>query len=536
MLVGMAMLFVAITVLSISSFQGVLKFRKLTKSIRVRATELPLAANLNDSIGDLRVSLFKYQNEKTLSRNRSNLQTSTLFLEDEFFLLERFRSDLIAVEDALKEYRQQLEQGRADANRLADNTGEMETVDRIEIGIAKIRYAYENVNWVFEDQSSMGLSDDLAVLQTDANRLPVFLKERLDAFHDDVRSEYHTWTALSAVLTLVAVVVLALLVYWVRVRLYNPLQQLIQGSRLVAAGDFDHKIELTTKDEVAELAGAMNAMTRRFKQIRDELDHKVQQRTKEVVQSEKLASVGFLAAGVAHEINNPLASIAWSAESLETRMQDLLDEMEPETSEDEALIDDIQEMNSYLQTIQSEAFRCKGITESLLDFSRLGEITKQETDLGELIDGVINMVKHLGKYRDKQIHFKRPPYVIANVNSQEIKQVVLNLITNSLDSLEAGGEVNVELLDEHNHAELVVTDNGCGMSPEVLKHLFEPFFTRRRDGQGTGLGLSITYQIVADHGGTITPYSEGKGKGSRFSVALPLNQDEKKKERELRAA
>jgi signal transduction histidine kinase len=111
---------------------------------------------------------------------------------------------------------------------------------------------------------------------------------------------------------------------------------------------------------------------------------------------------------------------------------------------------------------------------------------------------------------------------MAKVNPQEIKQVVLNLITNALDGLDAGGVVQVVLRRSAGMAELEVTDNGCGMTDEVMQHLFEPFFTRRRDGQGTGLGLSITYGIVQDHGGEIVPFSEGPGRGSRFLVTLPL--------------
>ena len=103
-----------------------------------------------------------------------------------------------------------------------------------------------------------------------------------------------------------------------------------------------------------------------------------------------------------------------------------------------------------------------------------------------------------------------------------MKQVVLNLITNSLDSLDPGGTVWVELRRIGNQAELLVRDNGCGMSAEVLKHLFEPFYTRRRDGKGTGLGLSITFRIIAEHGGTIEPTSGGPKKGSQMRVVLPV--------------
>jgi signal transduction histidine kinase len=166
---------------------------------------------------------------------------------------------------------------------------------------------------------------------------------------------------------------------------------------------------------------------------------------------------------------------------------------------------------------------------------------KHDTDLNELVQGVIDMLRHIGKYREKKIEFQATEYVVAPVNPQEMKQVVLNLITNGLDSLDPGGTVWVSLRKVAGQAELVISDDGCGMTEEVKEHLFEPFFTRRRDGSGTGLGLSITYRIVQDHGGRIVPFSEGAGKGTRMSVTLPLreegkNSHERKPESRLQAA
>jgi two-component system, NtrC family, sensor kinase len=310
--------------------------------------------------------------------------------------------------------------------------------------------------------------------------------------------------------------------------IFRPLRSLIQGSRRVAVErDFNHRIRLDTQDEVAELAEAMNAMTDQFQRVRDDLaqqirqrDEQVRQRTKEVVRSEKMASLGLLAAGVAHEINNPLTSVAGCAEALESRLHDII-------QDDDSLPDDqhnpeIDVLRKYLRRIQDEAFRCKEITDRLLDFSRLGDCQRQEIDLCELVEGVIAMVGHLGRYRHKQIQFQCHQAVVAKVNPQEMKQVVLNLITNALDSLDSGGTVYVDLRQSAKTVELEVTDDGCGMTDEVIQHLFEPFFTRRRDGQGTGLGLSITYGIIRDHGGEILPSSDGPGRGSRFLVILPL--------------
>jgi signal transduction histidine kinase len=133
------------------------------------------------------------------------------------------------------------------------------------------------------------------------------------------------------------------------------------------------------------------------------------------------------------------------------------------------------------------------------------------------------MVGHLEKYQGTTINFVPGETVIAPINDQEMKQVVLNLLTNGLESLPPGGSVTVEVRKHAGHAEIVFTDTGCGMTAEVQEHLFEPFFTRRRAGQGIGLGLSITYRIVADHQGQIDVYSEGPDRGSRFTVRLPLN-------------
>jgi signal transduction histidine kinase len=179
-------------------------------------------------------------------------------------------------------------------------------------------------------------------------------------------------------------------------------------------------------------------------------------------------------------------------------------------------------VHRYLGMIQTEAFRCKGITEKLLDFSRLGEVKRQNTDLHELVQGVIGMVRHLGKYQNRHIEFDPSEPVIALVNAQEIKQVVLNLVTNALDSVDDGGKLTIQLSRQADFAEMIFTDTGCGMTHEVLEHLFEPFFTRKRGGQGTGLGLSIVYRIVSEHGGQIEATSAGPGRGSQFHVTLPL--------------
>ncbi len=176
--------------------------------------------------------------------------------------------------------------------------------------------------------------------------------------------------------------------------------------------------------------------------------------------------------------------------------------------------------------IQEEAFRCKNITEKLLDFSRCNDITRERTDLSGLIQGVVDMIQHIGKYRGKTIVFHPREAVMAHVDSQEIKQVVLNLIVNALESMDHQGTLRIEARYNRGMAEIAFVDDGCGMDPDVLENIFEPFFTRRREGKGTGLGLSITHRIISQHDGEIMAVSPGAGAGSTFTVRLPIHPTE----------
>jgi signal transduction histidine kinase len=345
-------------------------------------------------------------------------------------------------------------------------------------------------------------------------------KELFGDFYEVVKmskGQYQTsriivWT--SAVIVLGMLCGLMLLFHrWV---LY-PVRLLQRGVRRVARGSFDYKIELDTGDEMQDLAEAFNDMTAKISLTYADLEQQVQERSRQLVRSERLAGVGFLAAGVAHEINNPLASIAFCSEALENRLGHILaDSANP----DHGVV------SNYLKMIQEEAFRCKSITEKLLDFSRCNDIKRERTDLASLIQGVVDMIRHIGKYRGKVIVFQAKEGVVAHVDSQEMKQVVLNLVVNALDSMETGGTLRIDTRYSHGMAEMIFSDNGCGMTPEVLENIFEPFFTRRKVGKGTGLGLSITHRIVSQHHGEIMASSPGEGKGATFKVRLPIHPSE----------
>lgn len=515
---GVVLLLVIVLTMSISSFQGTYAYRNLVRSLSKRAAELPLATALSKQVSNLRVSLAELENQAIWSAELKVLSPGSKRLELEF------EKDFEAVREIAAEYREKLaerEDGHEDEDEsIGDSSREEAKLVEVEQALASIEEFTKPDNWYLDSTNTSAIDSRLVQLQTLAAELPSYLQHNMHELAREVRSRYRAWIVLTWVCS-VAVTGLLVVFFFLCYRwVFRPLRVLVKGSRRVAEGDFEYRIRLDSRDEMAELAAAMNDMTERFRTIRDDLDRQVQLRTKQVVRSEQLASVGFLAAGVAHEINNPLASIALCAESLEGRLVDL--------AGSEKSSDQVEVVQRYLRMIQTEAFRCKEITEKLLDFSRMGEVKRQSADLRELVGAVIEMVRHLGKYQDRHIEFEPGESVIAPVNAQEIKQVVLNLITNALDSVDSGGTLTIELRRKPNFAEMIFTDNGCGMTEEVLKHLFEPFFTRKRGAQGTGLGLSIVYRIVSEHGGQIEATSAGPGRGSQFHVTLPLTDAQAK--------
>jgi two-component system, NtrC family, sensor kinase len=304
----------------------------------------------------------------------------------------------------------------------------------------------------------------------------------------------------------------------------TPIRNLEAGVGRIAKGDFEHRLEIHSGDEMEDLALAFNTMSSKLRDIYRDLHNQVNERSRQLVRSERLAGVGFLAAGVAHEINNPLASIAFCSEALERRLDELFEARRLSAAGRDNLDQERDIVAKYLKMIQEEAFRCKEITQKLLAFSRGGERKRERTDLAEIVQGVLDMVQHLQSCKGKQLVFQPHEPLEAWVNGQEIKQVFLNLVVNALDSMDEGGALTITPSVKDGTVELIFQDTGCGMTPDILENIFEPFFTRSRTGKGTGLGLSISHRIISSHGGEITAASAGSGQGSTFTVRLPIEQ------------
>lgn len=449
--------------------------------------------------------------------------------------LDDLRQRAVAAQDALLVYFKQLKKNTTQGSRVDSGTDELGLAFLIDDDLAEIRKEL-TASHAPAETILPGTSVYVKYLQTLPSVRPASgIKERVDRLHETVmqlprklfrdswavltlsQMKYHTSRVIVWISAVMVLGMLCGLMFLFQRWVLFPLRVLQRGVRHVARGSFGYKINLQSGDEMQALAEAFNDMTAKISLTYAELERQVQERSGQLVRSERLAGVGFLAAGVAHEINNPLASIAFCAEALDHRLERLLNSS---TDPDHRVV------ANYLKMIQEEAFRCKSITEKLLDFSRCNDIKRERTELVGLIQGVVDMIRHIGKYTGKSIVFQPREAVMAYVDHQEIKQVVLNLIVNALESMDTNGILRIEARYSQGMAEMVFTDSGCGMSAEVLENIFEPFFTKRRDGKGTGLGLSITHRIINQHHGEIMASSRGENQGSTFTVRLPVHPTE----------
>jgi signal transduction histidine kinase len=325
-------------------------------------------------------------------------------------------------------------------------------------------------------------------------------------------------TTVALAITFAVIIVGAIAISIAQYRsIVRPLRALRDGVQRIAAGRFDQRLPVRGGHEFVQLADDFNRMAAELDGLYRNLEQQVAAKSRELAQSERLASVGFLAAGVAHEINNPLGIMSGFAELSLKRLK---------TKSDAGAIQDTQRT---LQIIRDEAFRCREITSKLLNLAK-GNSSRERTrvSLAAVVHDVVDMIRAHPRYHGQTIvNGIGDDELVVSADPSEMTQVLLNLITNAMDAVEhiAGGEVRISGDSSGDGVELFVEDNGCGMSPDVRDRAFEPFFSARRgDGQargGVGLGLSLTHAIVESHGGTIRAYSDGPGCGSRFVIHFP---------------
>ena len=489
---GLALVLVMLTVMSLSGLWGLASYRNLVNDPAVDDRSVVSAADVARAVAVLRWSVPLHNGPLETPFDPDVMQTRLDTAQD---LCAAYRTRLNELPPGLR-YNQSI------APQL---------IGQISEGLATLEQS-------LHDPAGHPPMAVLAARLDQLGRAAVELPELPDGLRDTLRAarrDYRQGLVLVSVCASVVVVLLIGLVRFGHRQVFQPISSLHQGARRVAQGDFDYRVSINSQDEMGELAESFNLMTERFQEIAADLDRQVQERSRQLVRSERLASVGFLAAGVAHEINNPLSAIRWAGESLESRLAQLM----PDAPDDEAAV-----VQQYVAMIQSESERCQEITKRLLDFSRSQDSAKTRQDVCPIIREVVTLITHMKKYRERRIELDHASSCEAEISGPEIKQVALNLVANALDASAPDGHVAIQVVEQVDWIELHFMDDGCGLEADDIERLFEPFHTTKSTGEGTGLGLSISDRIARDHGGIIEAHSAGPGMGSTFILRLPRVQ------------
>jgi len=342
-----------------------------------------------------------------------------------------------------------------------------------------------------------------------------------------LRSNTYTVFGLSFGFILLAGLIVGYLVHRM---IYLPLNDLDNGAERLASGDLENMIPVRSKDEFGHLAKSFNSMTRALRKSRVDLEdwgrtleQKVEEATGELkkaqaesARSEKLASVGLLAAGIAHELNNPLTGVLTFSYLVRKNLPD-----DSPDAED-------------LDLVIRETKRCAAIIRRLLDFSREKTPEKTFSDLNVLIDETIQLVAQAAQLNDIEIITdldEKLPAIWLDDNL--IRQVIMNMMVNAQHAINSKGFINIRtrllaasdcpesITEPREMAEITITDSGCGIPENDLQRIFDPFFTTKEVGRGTGLGLSVSHGTIEAHGGTIEVESI-VGKGTEFRIYLPI--------------
>lgn len=359
----------------------------------------------------------------------------------------------------------------------------------------------QSLDAVLARLEGMGRDPDLAQVQAQATR--------------------QTWVSVGVVGVLSLVIISATVAISgaLHRRIVGSIRRLQAGAREIASGRFSQRVPERGDEEIVALARDFNQMASQLDALYHGMERRIEHKSRELVRSERLASVGFLAAGVSHEINNPLGIISGYA----TMARGWLSGTPTGHQMDEA--------RDALDIIRDEAFRCKKIVEQLVTLSMFGGGTRESVSLKQIVGELVSLVRGLDRARLRRIVYEDDTagQFMVMANPVELKQVVLNLIVNALEATDARtGRVDIHTHRSNGHVILTVSDNGCGIAPDAIGNIFEPFFTNHRDGENhrLGLGMTISHAIVQAHGGKMSIRSDGPGRGSQVIVELPEHRDQ----------
>jgi signal transduction histidine kinase len=287
-------------------------------------------------------------------------------------------------------------------------------------------------------------------------------------------------------------------------RITRPLERLSNAVRKIAKGNFDVNVAIKSRDEIGELSTSFNDMAAELK----EREASLKKAQHALVQSEKMAAVGTLSAGLAHEVKNPLSAVLGYAQLSKRKLAD------PDA------------LKGYLDTIETETRRCNEIIGNLMQFSRLEKGEHSQIFVNDVVSKSAAIVDHQLSLGNVHISFELGENIPAiSGNANQLQQVLMNLMINAQQAIgDGGGKVDIETFVNGKSVMITVLDTGPGIDEDVAAKIFEPFYTTKPAGEGTGLGLSVTYGIIQDHGGEISVERAESG-GAKFVIKLPLETE-----------
>ncbi len=446
------------------------------------------------------------------------IQRSTRYhmLRNDREALQQIIAD-IGSEPGIRRIRIYNRQGRvsfSDSNNHADSNlssgrGDLDKVDRPVVRIVQGKNGERFVDSVRPIWNQAGCSSAACHEHPPSQRVLGTIDTHLSLAEVDreiAAQQRQLWRFTLMGLALIAVASVA----FVFLVLHKKIHALRIGIRRVAGGDLKHRLEVSSGDELSELAGSFNRMTAELDKARTELIERTQN---SLIQNEKMASLGRLAATVAHELNNPLFGILTYARLALKQVK-----------REELTLEERDRLIDKLSVIERESKRSGEIVKNLLTFARQAPRKVAEHNLNQLTERALAVIRHRLELQQVAVEVELDPQLPKLLCDEgQLQQVILVLLVNAAEAMPEGGLMRVRSGVQSEGAEVFVCvkDAGSGIAADVMSHIFEPFFTTKSESNGSGLGLAIAHGIVAQHGGTIAVQSE-PGKGSEFIISLPL--------------